>query len=126
MQPLTSEWIAKAEGDFDSLQRELRVRVRPNYDSACFHAQQCAEKYLKGYLQEQNIPFGRTHNLLELLEYALAVQPMWLSLRSDLQLLNLYAVAYRYPGETANREQAREAARCCKIVRTTIRTALNM
>lgn len=55
MQPLTSEWIAKTEGDFDSLQRELQVRVRPNYDSAWFHL--CAAKSLKGSLQEQNIPF---------------------------------------------------------------------
>jgi HEPN domain-containing protein len=47
MNLLTQEWISKAEGDFASSGRELRARKDPNYDSACFHAQQCAEKYLK-------------------------------------------------------------------------------
>jgi HEPN domain-containing protein len=46
MKPLTREWVAKAEGDRVTARRELRARRRPNYDAACFHAQQCAEKYL--------------------------------------------------------------------------------
>ena len=46
MQPATSEWIAKAEGDFTTALREHRARKSPNYDAACFHAQQCAEKHL--------------------------------------------------------------------------------
>ena len=44
MNPLTLEWIAKAEGDMDTALREYRARRRPNYDAACFHAQQTAEK----------------------------------------------------------------------------------
>ena len=47
MNPLTHEWIEKAEGDFTTAGRELRARKNPNYEAACFHAQQCAEKYLK-------------------------------------------------------------------------------
>ena len=47
MNPLIREWIEKAEGDFTTTRRELRARVSPNYDAACFHAQQVAEKYLK-------------------------------------------------------------------------------
>ena len=56
MQPLTSEWIDKAEGDFATMMREMQVQDYPNYDAVCFHAQQCAEKYLKARLQESNIP----------------------------------------------------------------------
>lgn len=44
MNDLTIEWIAKAEGDFASAGREYRARRNPNYDAACFHAQQVAEK----------------------------------------------------------------------------------
>ena len=44
------EWIQKAEGDYHSAQREYRARKNPNYDAACFHAQQCVEKYLKAVL----------------------------------------------------------------------------
>jgi HEPN domain-containing protein len=39
--------VTKAEGDFLTAGRELRARKSPNYDAVCFHAQQCAEKYLK-------------------------------------------------------------------------------
>ncbi len=52
MKLLTREWIDKAEGDFATASREIRVRKSPNYDAVCFHAQQCAEKYLKALLQE--------------------------------------------------------------------------
>ena len=50
MKPIASEWLARAEGDFAILERECRARKNPNYDGACFHAQQCAEKYLKARL----------------------------------------------------------------------------
>jgi len=61
MTPLTSEWTEKAEGDYHSALRELRARKHPNHDAACFHAQQCAEKYLKGRLQEDGTRFKKTH-----------------------------------------------------------------
>jgi len=51
MNPLTLEWVEKAEGDFITARRELHARAKPNYDAACFHAQQMAEKYLKTMLQ---------------------------------------------------------------------------
>ena len=62
MNPLTIEWIHKAEGDWDAVLREYRARKRPNYDATCFHAQQIAEKYLKAYLQEYNLSIPRSHN----------------------------------------------------------------
>ena len=77
MKPLSGEWVAKAEGDFASAQRELKARKSPNFDAACFHAQQCAEKYLKARLQEAGSPFGRSHHLTVLLDMALHLEPMW-------------------------------------------------
>lgn len=68
MKPLSREWVEKAEGDFATASRELRARKSPNYDAVCFHAQQCIEKYLKARLQEADIAFGRTHNLVALLD----------------------------------------------------------
>ncbi len=64
MNPLTCEWVAKAEGDFATMMRESQVLDHPNYDAVCFHAQQCAEKYLKALLQETQRPINRTHNLI--------------------------------------------------------------
>jgi HEPN domain-containing protein len=39
MNPITLEWVGKAEGDFATAERELRVQTDPNYDAVCFHAQ---------------------------------------------------------------------------------------
>jgi HEPN domain-containing protein len=43
MNPLTLEWIEKAEGDLITSQREYRARNNPNYTATCFHAQQTVE-----------------------------------------------------------------------------------
>jgi HEPN domain-containing protein len=67
MNPLTTEWVEKAEKDFATASREFRARKLPNYDPVCFHSQQSAEKYLKAILQEWNISFSKTHNLTTLL-----------------------------------------------------------
>ena len=75
MKPLTREWIDKAEGDFATARREIRARQAPNYDAVCFHAQQCVEKYLKARLQEAELPFGRTHDLVALLNLLLPLNP---------------------------------------------------
>lgn len=103
MNPLTREWIGKAEGDLATAERELRARKQPNYDAACFHAQQCAEKYLKALLQEKDLPPAKTHNLVALLDQVLSARSALELLRPDLQRLNLYAVQVRYPGEAADK-----------------------
>jgi HEPN domain-containing protein len=116
MKPITLEWVAKAEGDWNTAQREYRARQRPNYDAACFHAQQCAEKYLKARLEEAAIAFGRTHNLISLLTLVLAVEPTWTVLQPHLTALNIYAVAFRYPGSSATRSNAANALKACREV----------
>ena len=67
MNPITLEWIEKAEGDFITVGRELKARKSPNYDAVCFHSQQTAEKYLKAYLHEFEQIIPKTHVLLDLL-----------------------------------------------------------
>ena len=64
MKPATVEWVSKAEGDFATAGREIKARKMPNYDAVCFHAQQCAEKYLKAILQENDVPIPKIHFLL--------------------------------------------------------------
>jgi HEPN domain-containing protein len=126
MKPLTREWVEKAEGDFATASREMRARKSPNYDAACFHAQQCAEKYLKAILQEAAIPFGKTHHLISLLELVVTVEPAIEILRPQLQSLNTYSVSVRYPGESADRTMAREALRLAKIFRSEARNRLGL
>lgn len=120
MQPLTTEWIQKADGDLTTAKRELRARSVPNYDAVCFHAQQCAEKYLKALLQERAIPFGKTHNLSLLLDLLQERHPALELLRPVMAILNAYAVEYRYPGESADKEVARQAVKMAEEVKAAV------
>jgi HEPN domain-containing protein len=126
MKPITLEWIEKAEGDWTSAQREYRARRRPNYDAACFHAQPCAEKYLKARLEEAGIAFSRTHNLISLLTLALAVEPTWLVLQPHLTALNIYSVVFRYPGSSATKSNAANALKAARDVRRIIRQSFDL
>ncbi len=101
MKPSTQEWIDKAENDFASAQTLYRSRKHPDYDTVCFHTQQCAEKYLKARLEEAGQPIPVTHNLYALLTLARPFEPSWQVMATDLNVLSSFAVAYRYPGATA-------------------------
>ena len=124
MKPVTHEWVAKAEADFISAGRECRARTRPNYDAACFFSQQCVEKYLKARLTEAGIPFSKTHDLEVLLDLVLPSEPLWEAFRPMLGSLTSFAVAFRYPGESATREIARLALRNAKTIRMQVRRAM--
>ena len=126
MKPMTVEWVAKAEADFATALRECRVRKNPNYDGICFHYQQCAEKYLKARLCEAEIPFGKIHDLVALLEQVLNVEPNWEIFREDLSYLSDFAVAFRYPGESADKTFAVEARRLYSFFRKTARSSLRL
>jgi HEPN domain-containing protein len=126
MKPLTLEWINKAEADFSSAQRELRARKNPNFDAACFHAQQCVEKYLKACLQEAEITFGKTHDLVVLLDMILPVDPILVTYRTQLRMLSSYAIEFRYPGESADKNMARQAVRVTRSFRDIMRIRLRV
>jgi HEPN domain-containing protein len=126
MKPLTTEWIEKAEEDWEVLLKAYRARKNPAYNAACFHAQQCAEKYLKGRLEEAGIAFAKTHNLDQLLKQAQAIEPSWAALQSDLDFLNDFSVLYRYPGSSASKATAKKAVDSCRNVRRVIRTAFGL
>jgi hypothetical protein len=74
----------------------------------------------------QVILFGKTHDLIQLLNLALAVEPSWSTLQSDLSVLTNYAVDLRYPGLFANKIEAQEAVRKCRQVRRVIRLAFGL
>jgi HEPN domain-containing protein len=118
--------VDKAEADFLSAGREYRARKRPNYDPACFFAQQCVEKYLKARLVEASLSFPRTHDLEALLEIVLRVEPFWEELRAALTGLTSYAVAFRYPGDSATRAMARTALQDASLARGRIRGGMGL
>lgn len=121
MKASAREWIAKAESDFVSAGREYRARKLPNFDAACFFAQQCIEKYLKGRLVQAGIAFPKTHDLEALLDLLLPVAPLWDAYRPALIELTTFAIAFRYPGDSATREMARKAVRDASRIRRHLR-----
>jgi HEPN domain-containing protein len=126
MKPLTAEWVSKAEGDFATMERESRVSDSPNFEGICFHAQQCAEKYLKARLCEAGIAFGKIHDLVALLDATLGAAPSWEAHREDLAYLSGFAVSIRYPGESADQNCALDAQRRCRAFRMTVRQSLGL
>ena len=70
------EWMAKADNDLKSAAYLLKIKDCPT-DTVCFHAQQCVEKYLKGFLQEHRIIFSKTHSLPVLLDQCVRIFPKW-------------------------------------------------
>ena len=124
MSELVQEWIKKAEGDFYTAIREYRARKFPNYDAAGFHAQQCIEKYLKAVLQYHRVEFRKIHDLLALKELTQPFIPELELYKAFLAYLNQFAVHFRYPGETATKEQAKQAIKAMKVLREVIRKHL--
>jgi HEPN domain-containing protein len=119
MKPETEEWLEKAEGDWKVAVRE-RGAADPVWSVICFLAQQCAEKYLKAYLEERNIAFRKTHDLVAL--YSLASEQLAVlePFASELAVLSTIGAAVRYPGALADREAADDAIRISGEVRAAI------
>ena len=126
MKPSTREWVAKAEEDYLAALDLARRRKRPLWSGVCFHAQQCAEKYLKARMEEAGLPVQRTHDLDVLLNHILPVEPLWAAFRPALQTLTDYAVDFRYPGHSASKTHARRALADCKSIRREVRANLGL
>ncbi|MEK7765894.1 MAG: HEPN domain-containing protein, partial [bacterium] len=56
-------WVERAEQDLRNAEHTLMLREDCPLDTVCFHAQQCAEKYLKALLTHRSVDFPRTHHL---------------------------------------------------------------
>jgi HEPN domain-containing protein len=109
MNPLTLEWVDKAEGDLFTARREYRVRKSPNFDAVCFHTQQAVEKYMKAVLQERGTAIPRTHSLADLLALISKSDASFMVIQADAAVLEGYAIQFRYPGLSANKAEAKAA-----------------
>jgi HEPN domain-containing protein len=108
MNEVVSEWAEKAEGDFLTANREMAAPDRPNYDAVCFHVQQCVEKLMKAVLISKGVMPPRTHDLIRLNDLLQSAIVDWTWPLPDLRFLDRAAVQFRYPGESANAEEAGE------------------
>ncbi len=118
-------WAAKAEEDYTAARLVLKLR-KPLAFISCFHSQQCAEKYLKAFLQENDVRFRPAHPLIPLLEACVTVDAELEALREDLDSLEGHAVAVRYPGANPTLELAERALAAAARVRSFIRLKLQI
>ncbi len=84
------------------------------------------EKYLKALLQRQALQLQKTHDLLALKELCLPFAPELELYSESLAYLNQFAVVFRYPGESASREQAKRAIKAMKQLRLILRQELGL
>ena len=126
MKAAAREWVEKAEADYTAAVLLRRSRKKGTRDIACFHLQQCLEKYLKARLVEASLGFPRTHDLEKLLDLVLPVEPQWGALRRSLTTITDYAVEVRYPGRGVTTAEARTAVRLTDRVRAALRQALGL
>ncbi len=119
------QWIEKAEHDLKNAKHTLTLKENCPFDTVCFHAQQCAEKYLKALLVSRSVEFPKTHDLRVLIQRI----PKDINLRlamSEVLPLNRYTIEARYPGdwEPITRREAKEALAIARKVRQAVRTYL--
>jgi HEPN domain-containing protein len=118
-------WIENAEEDFSAAKALLRLK-KPLLSGVCFHAQQCAEKYLKALLILKDVDFPKTHDLPTLNTMCNASGILTGLVVQDLVDLTEYAVRRRYPGNQPTPEEAEEAIEIAKTVRRFAREYLGL
>jgi len=112
---MTRQWIMRADDDL-RLAELIQKDNDPAYWAIAFHAQQCAEKALKGLLTFHDIRAGKTHDIENLIRLSSPVVDELERLTEQSKTLSAYAVDSRYPvphGDVSNNEaiEAIETAR---------------
>ena len=110
-------WFLKASEDLRAATFELTASP-PLTADIVFHAQQAAEKSIKGFLSWHDRPFRKTHNLVEIGEAAASVDSTLEPLLRRAALLTEYAWRFRYPGDVdlPSPEEARHALEVAREV----------
>lgn len=119
-------WVDKAEQDLRTAETMASKDVGAAPDTICFLSQQAVEKYLKAFLVHHRVAFPKTHALDALLDLAVGVEPSLDTLRPSLITMNPYAVEYRYPGESANVDEAMAAVTQARQARSAIRLRIGL
>lgn len=119
------QWITFADEDLIGAKQILSLERRAPYRLVAWHAQQCAEKYIKAYLVFHQVDFPHTHRILYLLELC-PEKETWGNTLKNAETLTPFAVMTRYPGEDepVSEAEAKKAVITAELVRKTIRTAL--
>lgn len=118
-------WVEKAENDLFAAAGLLKLDQKRSLDTACFHAQQCVEKYLKGLLIWRGKSFPRTHDLTALMELLPPADRPDLS-ADEQDRMTRYVTITRYPGDydPPMLSEARNAVKIARRIRRQVRKRL--
>ena len=119
------QWLQYGDDDLLLARHGLTLKSSVPYRLIAYHAQQCAEKYLKAYLVLCSIDFPYTHNLGRLIELAQQART-WPESLLDAEMLTPYAITARYPGEDepVSADEANQAITIAEQTRRLVRQAL--
>jgi HEPN domain-containing protein len=104
---LVRDWLTRASHDL-SAARALSALEQPLLDAAIYHCQQAAEKTVKGWLQLQDDPFPKTHDVEDLVNQAAKVEEDFKQFATAAAVLTPYVSAFRYPGGSHEPMPSRE------------------
>lgn len=117
MNPILENWMRIAENDLKSARALERDAL---FETACYHCQQAAEKYLKAYLIYAAIEPPRSHDLTRLVTIAKMVEGKFEKLNEAATALSDYATLFRYPVDvpvTCTQEDTKEAIEMAQSVK---------
>ncbi len=119
------QWLILADEDLNLASHALGLGAKSPYRLIAYHAQQCAEKYLKAFLVYHNVDFPYTHSIRVLLKLCSSLAT-WTQTLKDAEELSPYAITARYPGEEqeVTEAEAKQAIELARQVRKQVRNAL--
>ena len=111
---VAKRWFNKGNNDLAS-GNYLLTMPDPSTDNICFHSQQAAEKYLKGFLVFHDVEAPRIHGIEELISMCVKIDSEFSKLYDIGSDLSGYAVEVRYPTEVDNEITLEEAQHALEI-----------
>ena len=94
---IAKEWLAYAERDFLTAEHLAKTLYPIPIEIVCYHCQQSAEKFLKGFIADLNKPLQKTHDLRLLVSECAMIKSEFKSLEQECARLAPYGVQARYP-----------------------------
>ncbi|MBS0655960.1 MAG: HEPN domain-containing protein [Verrucomicrobia bacterium] len=95
-------WLKKASHDLKAAEVLSREKIN---DIAIYHAHQCVEKALKGFLAFKLCSIQKSHDLVLLTELCCRYDASFEELRSTVEFLNPLGTLLRYPSDRPDPNQ---------------------
>jgi HEPN domain-containing protein len=123
---IAKEWFHIA--DFDLHSAEFLTNMNPMpVEIICYHCQQSAEKYLKGFLALHGEEIHKTHDLIRLNRLCLKYSDTFLEITEDCLNVTDYGVNVRYPFPMElNESDARSALQSAQRIKQFILSTVDL